>query len=65
MRSRETQEHIHIDREREYSTTEEELTMKNREETMTGEKSLRSQEQMGSRAQVEGLPWIETKNIRK
>lgn len=42
-----------------------ELTMRNREKTMAGEKSLRSQEQMGSRAQTEGLPLMETKNIQK
>ena len=32
-----------------------ELTMQNKEKTITGEKSLRSQEQMESRAQTEGL----------
>lgn len=32
-----------------------ELTIQNKEKTIAGEKSLRSQEQMESRAQMEGL----------
>ena len=54
-----------LHRQREYSMIKGELTIQNKEKTKADEKSLRSHEELGYRAQVEELPLIETKTIQK